>query len=118
MVEPEDRQPMDEPEDESLQAGTKGEQEAADSPRIVRRIEITVEREITTVIVRRRKDLSEPNPSSDSPAYPTSPLRGSPDRWSSIFLFEGTDFEGTDIRSPPRPTALKGTGFSPYLLVP
>jgi hypothetical protein len=65
MVGTEDRNPMDEPEDESLQAGARGEQEAADGPRIVRRIEITVEREITTVIVRRRKVPSEPAHSAE-----------------------------------------------------
>ena len=50
---------MDDPADDSLQAKAKGEQEPADNRRIVRRIEITVEREITTVILRRRDESSE-----------------------------------------------------------
>jgi hypothetical protein len=51
---------MADPADDSLQAGAEGEQHAADNRTIVRRTEITVEREITTVILRRRDGSSEP----------------------------------------------------------
>jgi hypothetical protein len=61
--------PMDNPADDSLQAKAKGEQEPAENRRIVRRIEITVEREITTVILRRKDESSAattpPKPSAD-----------------------------------------------------
>ena len=60
--------PMDDPADDSLQARPQGEQEPADNRRIVRRIEITVEREITTVILRRRDESSGPTLSSELPA--------------------------------------------------
>jgi hypothetical protein len=50
---------MDNPADNSLQAKVKGDQEATGNRTIVRRIEITVEREITTVILRRNEDSSE-----------------------------------------------------------
>ena len=56
------------PSDDSLQARTDGEQDAADAPRVVRRIEITVEREITTVILRRRYEPSGPNLPAKPPA--------------------------------------------------
>jgi hypothetical protein len=59
--------PMDNPADDSLQTKAKGEQEPADNRTIVRRIEITVEREITTVILRR-KDKSAPTPPPKPPA--------------------------------------------------
>jgi len=49
--------------DDSVQAGPQGEQEPADNRRIVRRIEITVERETTTVILRRKNESSGPTPS-------------------------------------------------------
>lgn len=45
---------MDHPADDSLQAGPEGEQDPADNRTIVRRIEITIERATTTVILRRR----------------------------------------------------------------
>jgi hypothetical protein len=45
---------MDDPADDSLEAG------AQDHRTIVRRTEITVEREITTVILRRRDESSGP----------------------------------------------------------
>jgi hypothetical protein len=51
---------MGNPADDSLQAKPEGEQEPADNRRIVRRIEITVEREITTVILRRKGKSSGP----------------------------------------------------------
>jgi hypothetical protein len=51
---------MDDPADDSLKAKAAGEQEPADNRTIVRRIEITVEREITTVILRRRDESSGP----------------------------------------------------------
>ena len=51
---------MDNPADDGRQAGAQGEQEPADNRRIVRRIEITVEREITTVILRRKDESSGP----------------------------------------------------------
>jgi hypothetical protein len=61
--------PMDNPADDSLQAKAKGEQEPAENRRIVRRIEITVEREITTVILRRKDESSAatfpPKPPAD-----------------------------------------------------
>jgi hypothetical protein len=60
---------MDDPAEDSLQAGPQGEQEPADTRRIVRRIEITVEREITTVILRRKEESSAatlpPKPPAD-----------------------------------------------------
>ena len=66
------RNPMDDPADDSLQAGPQGEQEPADNMsdnlRIVRRIEITVEREITTVILRRRDESPGPTLPSKPPA--------------------------------------------------
>jgi hypothetical protein len=55
------------PADDSLQSKAEREQEPAEGPRIVRRIEITVEREITTVILRRRKESSEPVPPAEPP---------------------------------------------------
>jgi hypothetical protein len=61
------RVPMD-PSDDSLQARTDGEQDPADTPRIVRRIEITVEREITTVILRRRYESFGPDLPDKPPA--------------------------------------------------
>jgi hypothetical protein len=51
---------MVDPADDSLKACIPGEQEPADNRTIVRRIEITVEREITTVILRRRDDSCGP----------------------------------------------------------
>jgi len=62
------RNPMDDPVDDSLQTGAQGEQEPADSRRIVRRTEITVEREITTVILRRRDESSGPTLPPQPPA--------------------------------------------------
>ena len=59
---------MDDPADDSLQAGTQAEQEPAGNRRIVRRIEITVEREITTVILRRRDESSGPTLAPKPPA--------------------------------------------------
>jgi hypothetical protein len=59
---------MDDPAEDSLQAGPQGEQEPADTRRIVRRIEITVEREITTVILRRRDESSGPTLPPKPPA--------------------------------------------------
>jgi hypothetical protein len=59
---------MDDPADDSLQAGAQGELEPADNCRIVRRIEITVEREITTVILRRRDESSGPTLRPKPPA--------------------------------------------------
>jgi len=60
--------PMDNPADDSLQAKAQGEQEPADNRTIVRRIEITVEREITTVILRRRDESSGPTLPPKRPA--------------------------------------------------
>jgi hypothetical protein len=54
MVGPQGPHLMDDPANDSLQAGPQGEQQPADNLKIVRRIEITVERETTTVILRRR----------------------------------------------------------------
>jgi hypothetical protein len=51
---------MDNPADDRRQAGAQEEQEPGDNRRIVRRIEITVEREITTVILRRKDESSGP----------------------------------------------------------
>lgn len=45
---------MEDPADDRPEPGAQSEQEPVDSCRIVRRTEITVQREITTVIVRRR----------------------------------------------------------------
>jgi hypothetical protein len=59
---------MDNPADDSLQAGTQEEQEPADNRRIVRRTEITVEREITTVILRRKIETSGPTVPPKPPA--------------------------------------------------
>jgi hypothetical protein len=60
---------MDDPADDSLKAKVKREQEPTDNRRIVRRIEITVEREITTVILRRKDEPSAatipPKPPAD-----------------------------------------------------
>ena len=60
---------MDNPTDDRRQAGAEGEQEPGDNPSIVRRIEITVEREITTVILRRKDESSgttlPPKPPAD-----------------------------------------------------
>jgi len=58
---------MDNPADDGRQAGAQGEQEPGDNRRIVRRIEITVEREITTVILRRKDE-------SSGPTLPLEPL--------------------------------------------
>ena len=61
--------PMDNPAADNLPAGARA---PADSQTIVRRIEITVEREITTVILRRKDEASEltlpaePQPEKDS----------------------------------------------------
>jgi hypothetical protein len=60
--------PMDDPADDSLEPRPQGEQEPADSRRIVRRTKITVEREITTVILRRRDESPGPALSSELPA--------------------------------------------------
>jgi hypothetical protein len=57
---------MDDPA-EDLQAKVPGEQQPADNRTIVRRTEVTVEREITTVILRRRDEFSEPRLSSKPP---------------------------------------------------
>jgi hypothetical protein len=54
------RNPMDDLAEDSLKARTQEEQEPAENRRIVRRIEITVEREITTVILRRKDQSSGP----------------------------------------------------------
>jgi hypothetical protein len=51
--------PMDDSANDSPGARDEGEHEPADNRTIVRRIEITVEREITTVILRRRNESSE-----------------------------------------------------------
>jgi hypothetical protein len=60
---------MDDPADDRLQAKAQGEQEPANNNRrIVRRIEITVEREITTVILRRRDESSGPTAAPNPPA--------------------------------------------------
>jgi hypothetical protein len=59
---------MDDPADDSLEAGGQGEQVPADTRRIVRRTEITVEREITTVILRRKDHSSGPAVPSKPPA--------------------------------------------------
>ncbi|HEV8039548.1 MAG TPA: hypothetical protein VGP62_11845 [Bryobacteraceae bacterium] len=59
---------MDDPADDGLQAGARGEQEPADNLRIVRRIEITIEREITTVILRRKDESSGPTLPPKPPA--------------------------------------------------
>ena len=59
---------MDDPADDSLQAKAKGEQEPAENRRIVRRIEITVEREITTVILRRRAESTGPTLPPEPPS--------------------------------------------------
>jgi hypothetical protein len=60
--------PMDDPADDSLHARGPGEQEPAASRRVVRRIEITVERQITTVILRRRDESSRPTHPPKQPA--------------------------------------------------
>jgi len=59
---------MDDPADDSLQAGGRGEREPGDHRTIVRRTEITVEREITTVILRRKDESPEPTQSPKPPA--------------------------------------------------
>lgn len=59
---------MDDPAEDSLQAKDQGEQEPADNRTIVRRIEITVEREITTVILRRKGESSGPTFPPKQPA--------------------------------------------------
>jgi len=56
------RNPMDDPADDTPQARAQSKPEPADNRRIVRRTEITVEREITTVILRRRDESSGPTP--------------------------------------------------------
>jgi hypothetical protein len=53
------RNPMDDPADD---------REPADNRKIVRRIEITVEREITTVILRRKDASSDPTLPPKPPA--------------------------------------------------
>lgn len=63
------RNPMDDPADDRLQAKAAGEQEPADNRTIVRRTEITVEREITTVILRRKHESPEPTQSPKPPAH-------------------------------------------------
>jgi len=62
------RNPMIDPADDSLQAKAQEEQEPADNRRIVRRIEITVEREITTIILRRKGESSGPTVPPEPPA--------------------------------------------------
>ena len=57
---------MDDPADDTLQA--KAEPDPAGNRTIVRRIEITVEREITTVILRRRDESSGPTLPPKPPA--------------------------------------------------
>ena len=60
--------PMDDPADDTLQSRARGESGPADNRRIVRRTEITVEREITTVIVRRKDESSRPTFPPEPPA--------------------------------------------------
>ncbi len=55
--------PMDDPAGDSIDAKAQEE-----NRRIVRRIEITVEREITTVILRRKTESSEPTLPPEQPA--------------------------------------------------
>jgi hypothetical protein len=52
---------MDDPADDSQRASARRDQEPSDNRMIVRRIEITVERDITTVILRRRDEPSAPS---------------------------------------------------------
>jgi hypothetical protein len=59
---------MDDPADDRLKAEDRGQQEPADNVRIVRRTEITVEREITTVILRRKDESSRPAHPPEPPA--------------------------------------------------
>jgi hypothetical protein len=59
---------MDDPADDLPHSGPQGEQVPADSRRIVRRTEITVEREITTIILRRRNESTGHTPPPEPPA--------------------------------------------------
>jgi hypothetical protein len=59
---------MDDPTDDCRRASAEENQKPADYRRIVRRIEITVERETTTVVLRRRNEPAEPTPSPKPPA--------------------------------------------------
>ena len=59
---------MDDPADDSQRASARRDQEPSDNRMIVRRIEITVEREITTVILRRRDESSGPTLAPKPPA--------------------------------------------------
>jgi hypothetical protein len=52
---------MDDPADDTLQSRAQGEHQPGDNRRIVRRIQITVEREITTVILRRTEQSPGPS---------------------------------------------------------
>jgi hypothetical protein len=56
---------MDDPADDSLQAKAEAEPDPAGNRTIVRRIEITVEREITTVILRRTLPSKPPADKDD-----------------------------------------------------
>jgi len=52
------------PADDVLQTGDQTGQPAPGAAKIIRRVEITVEREITTVILRRKNEPSNLNPSA------------------------------------------------------
>lgn len=53
--------------DDSLQAGDRPEQPTPESAKIVRRIEISVEREIITVIMRRKNEPQDRNSAAKPP---------------------------------------------------
>jgi hypothetical protein len=60
---------MDDPADDPLQPGAQREQAPVDGCTIVRRTEITVQREITTIVVRRRNESAGPA-AAQAPANP------------------------------------------------
>jgi hypothetical protein len=53
--------------DEITRDNPNGSQPLPEGATIVRRVEITVEREITTVILRRKIETSEPDPPAGTP---------------------------------------------------
>ena len=53
--------------DEITKDNPNGSQPIPEGGQIVRRVEITVEREITTVILRRKVEASEPEPPAGTP---------------------------------------------------
>jgi hypothetical protein len=59
---------MDDPSNDRSHSCPEGEHVPSGGLRIVRRTQVTVEREITTIVFRRRNESSEDAPQPESPA--------------------------------------------------